>query len=108
MHLQPIIFTESFFTVRALIGTFTYKIKKGLLSEKSKVANQACAIPPPTPDPGHHKAPCAVKKRPQAQKCLHHEQSRAVEDLSLRWGGSEPWAPATLKTNGSRFTPSSF
>ena len=55
MHLQAVIFTESFLTVRALIGTLTYNIKAGFLSEKSAAAKQACAPTPPAPSqaPGH-------------------------------------------------------
>ena len=47
MHLQAVIFTESFLTVRALIGTLTYKIKAGFLSEKSTAAKQARTTTPP-------------------------------------------------------------
>ena len=49
VHLQAVIFTESFLTVRALIGTLTYKIKAGFLSEKSTATKQARTITPPAP-----------------------------------------------------------
>lgn len=84
MHLQAVIFTESFLTVRALIGTLTYKIKAGFLSEKSAAAKQAHAPTPPAPSqaPGH------------SQAALH---LRAEEELPLLWRGSEPGALPALR-----------
>ena len=88
MHLQAVIFTESFLTVRALIGTLTYKIKAGFLSEKSTAAKQACTITPPAP--GLCKHLCMVTKRlRQARWPQGH--FRAEEELSpLLRRGSEP------------------
>lgn len=84
VHLQAVIFTESFLTVRALIGTLTYKIKAGFLSEKSTAAKQACTI---TPAPGLRKHSCMATKRLARRPQGHF---RAEEELSLLRSGSEP------------------
>ena len=97
VHLQPVIFTESFFTVRALIGTLTYKIKESFPSEKSKAAKQACTVTPPAPDPGHHKHSCIAKKRLRQSTANTWGSSGWWTRLSLLRRGCEPRAIPALR-----------
>lgn len=93
MHLQAVIFTESFLTVRALIGTLTYKIKAGFLSEKSAAAKQARAPTPPAPGLRKHLG-TGKKRLRHSQGALH---LRAEEELPLLRRGSEPGALPALR-----------